>query len=50
MEDYNPYNDKNIEISLENIKRLLETYNVFYTINNIDLCTVHILFHTMILK
>jgi len=37
MEDYNPYNDKNIEISAENIKRLLETYNVFYNLNNIEL-------------
>ena len=37
MEDYNPYNDKNVEISAENIKRLLETYNVFYNLNNIDL-------------
>jgi dsRNA-specific ribonuclease len=37
MEEYNPYNDKNIEITPENIDRLLETYNVFYTINNIDL-------------
>ena len=34
---YNPYNDKNIEISNENIKQLLASFNIFYTINNIDL-------------
>jgi len=37
MEDYNPYNDKNIEINLENIKKTLETYNVYCSINNIEL-------------
>ena len=34
---YNPYNEKNIEISEENIKSLLEKFNIFYKINNIEL-------------
>ena len=34
---YNPYNDKNIEINDENIKQILEKFNIFYTINNIEL-------------
>ena len=34
---YNPYNDKNIEVSNENIKQLFESFNIFYHINNIDL-------------
>jgi dsRNA-specific ribonuclease len=34
---YNPYNDKNNEISKENIKQLFESFNIFYTINNLDL-------------
>ena len=34
---YNPYNEKNNEISEENIKQLLETFNIFYKINNLDL-------------
>ena len=38
MEDlYNPYNDKNSEISKENIKQLFESFNIFYNINNLDL-------------
>ena len=37
MEEYNPYNDKNIVINKENITRILETYNVFYSIKNIEL-------------
>ena len=27
---YNPYNEKNIEISEENIKSILEKFNIFY--------------------
>jgi dsRNA-specific ribonuclease len=34
---YNPYNDKNIEINDENIKQILEKFNIFYKINNIEL-------------
>ena len=34
---YNPYNEKNIEITEENIKLLLEKFNIFYKINNIDI-------------
>ena len=34
---YNPYNEKNIEISEENIKSILEKFNIFYKINNIEL-------------
>ena len=34
---YNPYNDKNIEINDENIKQILEKFNIFYNINNIEL-------------
>ena len=34
---YNPYNDKNSEISNENIKQLFESFNIFYNINNLDL-------------
>jgi len=34
---YNPYNDKNIEITDENIKQILEKFNIFYKINNIEL-------------
>ena len=30
---YNPYNDKNSEISKENIKQLFESFNIFYNIN-----------------
>ena len=37
MEDYNPYNDKNIEINKDNIQKILETYHVYYTIHNIEL-------------
>jgi ribonuclease-3 len=38
MEDlYNPYNEKNIEINEENIKSILEKFNIFYKINNIEL-------------
>jgi len=36
-EYYNPYNDKNTEINDENIKHLLEGFNIFYKINNIEL-------------
>ena len=36
-EYYNPYNDKNTEINDENIKQLLEGFNIFYKINNIEL-------------
>jgi dsRNA-specific ribonuclease len=36
-EFYNPYNDKNTEINDENIKQLLEGFNIFYKINNIEL-------------
>jgi dsRNA-specific ribonuclease len=36
-EFYNPYNDKNTEINDENIKLLLEGFNIFYKINNIEL-------------
>jgi dsRNA-specific ribonuclease len=36
-EYYNPYNDKNTEINEENIKQLLEGFNIFYKINNIEL-------------
>ena len=34
---YNPYNDRNTEVSNENIKQLFESFNIFYHINNIDL-------------
>jgi dsRNA-specific ribonuclease len=36
-EFYNPYNEKNIEINDENINNLLERFNIFYKINNIEL-------------
>ena len=32
---YNPYNEKNIEITEENIKLILEKFNIFYKINNL---------------
>ena len=37
MEDYNPYNEKNIEINVESVKKILETYNVYCNIHNIEL-------------
>jgi dsRNA-specific ribonuclease len=38
MEDFiNPYNEKNIEIKIENIKEILEKYHVFYEIHDIEI-------------
>lgn len=34
---YNPYNDKNKDINHNIIKKILEQYNVFYNINNIEI-------------
>ncbi len=34
---HNPYNENNVEISENEINELLETYNVFYKINNLGL-------------
>ena len=40
MEDYNPYNDKNIVINVESVKKILETYNVYCNIHNIELYAI----------
>uniref|UniRef100_A0A6C0ETD2 RNase III domain-containing protein n=1 Tax=viral metagenome TaxID=1070528 RepID=A0A6C0ETD2_9ZZZZ len=37
MEEYNPYNEKNVEIKIDNIRNLLLTFNVFYSINNMEI-------------
>jgi dsRNA-specific ribonuclease len=34
---FNPYNDKNIEITLNDIQSILKKYGVNYTIHNIEL-------------
>jgi dsRNA-specific ribonuclease len=37
MEEYNPYNDKNIEINKDSLKKILDTHHIYYDIHNIDL-------------
>ena len=34
---YNPYNDKNKEITFQGVKSILNTFNVYYDIKNIEL-------------
>ena len=34
---YNPYNDNNKEITHNIIKKILNSYDVFYNINDIDI-------------
>jgi dsRNA-specific ribonuclease len=38
MEDYhNPYNDKNIELKEDELRKLLEMFHVYYKVNNFEL-------------